>query len=137
MKNRVILIVMVVLVMMGSMLYSQNFGSKNQEGRSSGERPSRQPSVEDRVARLTTELSLTDDQVTQLTAIMEKQEKEVSALREERSSDRSANMEKMKELHESFEKEIMEILDKDQQVKFQELSKNQRPGNREKKSPRG
>lgn len=116
-------VVLIVMLLSTVALYSQNRGSRPS-------RDSRQPeaiSVEERVTELQKELSLTEEQTAEITTLMTTHVEEVTKLHEDSTTDRSEKMEKMKELRESFEEEVMKILDEEQQAKFIEYNKNNRP----------
>lgn len=83
----------------------------------------RGPSVEDRLERLTEELSLTDDQVAKIKPILEKVKKEMDALRESSSGDRDQQMEAMKKIMDSEEEQISALLTDEQKTMLAKIKK--------------
>jgi Spy/CpxP family protein refolding chaperone len=83
----------------------------------------RGPSVEDRLERMTEELSLTDDQVVKIKPILEKVKKEMDALRDNRSGDREQQMEAMKKIMDSEEEQISALLTDEQKTKLAAIKK--------------
>jgi len=104
-------------VMLTSTSSAQNTNTNTPAGR-------RAPNIKQRVERLSTELNLTDDQKTKVTALLEKEAKEMRALREE--TDRDTRREKMRAIRQEQDKELKTILTADQQEKWKELREQMR-----------
>jgi len=71
----------------------------------------RAPNIKQRVERLSKELNLTDDQKTKVTALFEKQGKEMRDLRDE--TNRDTRREKMRAIRQDQDKELKTILTPD------------------------
>jgi Spy/CpxP family protein refolding chaperone len=84
----------------------------------------RAPNIKQRVERLSKELNLTDDQKTKVTALFEKEGKEMRDLRGE--TDRDTRREKMRTLRQDQDKELKTILTPDQQEKWKQLREQMR-----------
>ena len=81
-------------------------------------------SVEQQMDRLTTELTLTDEQKPKVKAVLEDQQKKMQDLRNE--SDQDTRRTKMQDLRKETEKKMKGILNEEQFKKYQEM--NQRRG---------
>lgn len=79
-----------------------------------------------RLEWLSKELNLTDEQKTKLKPILEDEGKQMHALREDTSLTQDQRQEKMKQLHETIDSKINDILTPDQQKKFAELKAQQK-----------
>ena len=77
-------------------------------------------SVEQQMERLTTELTLTDEQKPKVKAVLEDQQKKFQELRDE--SDQDTRRSKMQELRKETEKKMKGILNEEQFKKYQEMS---------------
>jgi Spy/CpxP family protein refolding chaperone len=86
--------------------------------------PRRAPNIKQRVDRLGTELNLTDDQKTKVTALFEKEGKEMRDLRAE--TDGATRREKMRTIRQDTDKELKTILTPDQQEKWKQLREQMR-----------
>ena len=95
--------------------------------------PHRGPGRGDPVAMLTTTLSLTSDQQTEVRAIFEIMRLKMTEIMEDSTLSKEAKMAKLKELRVSTDVAIKALLTTDQQKKFDELQKNRprRPGDRQ------
>ncbi|MFA6564906.1 MAG: hypothetical protein WCV00_23575 [Verrucomicrobiia bacterium] len=93
----------------------------------------------DPVAMLTTEMSLTSDQQTEIKAIFEVSHLKMEAVMEDTTLSKEAKMAKMKELRTSTDTAIRALLTADQQTKFDELQKKRQrgPGGRHHGPPPG
>ena len=78
-----------------------------------------------KIDHLKTELDLSDDQASQLEKIFESKQEEMMKLR---SVDDNSRDEKRQSFHQSMEKEIENVLNEDQLLKFQEIKKQHRGG---------
>jgi len=78
-------------------------------------------SVEERVNQLKTELGLSADQVTKITAIVEDQHSQMQALHEKYGKDREGMRQAMGALRPTFESEISAVLTAPQQKKFEAI----------------
>jgi len=92
------------------------------------ERPNMEEMQKKQLEEMKTELSLTDEQVEKISAIMEEQRTAMEANREENSKDREAQMEERK----AYNEKIKAVLTEEQQTKFDELQEKRREerGNR-------
>ncbi len=84
----------------------------------------RAPNIKQRVERLSKELNLTDDQKTKVTALFEKDAKEMRDLRDE--TNRDTRREKMAAIRKDQDKELKTILTSDQQEKWKQLREEMR-----------
>jgi periplasmic protein CpxP/Spy len=79
-----------------------------------------------RLEWLSKELNLTDEQKTKLKPILEDEGKQMHALRDDTSLTQDQKHEKMKQLHETTDSKINDILTPDQQKKFADLKAQQK-----------
>ncbi len=86
------------------------------------------PSVEQRVDRMNTELNLTADQKTKVTALFEDSQKKMRDLRQDTSLSQEDRRTKMREMRESEDKKLKEILTPDQWQKWEKV--RPQPGQR-------
>lgn len=98
---------------------AQNTNSTARPGR-------RGPNVQQRVERLSTELKLTDDQKTKVTALFEKEAKQGRELRDDTSLSREERRDKMRGMRQEQMKELKTILTSEQFDKFQQLRQEMR-----------
>ena len=96
-------------------------GSEHHGGRMGGMRGPMTPQAE--LDRLTTELNLTKDQQDKIKPILEDQQKQMQALRDDTSSDQQTRFAKMRDIHKSSTEQIRAVLTSDQQTKFDEMLK--------------
>jgi Spy/CpxP family protein refolding chaperone len=80
--------------------------------------------VDQRVQMLTKELDLTPDQQAKAKTILEQQQKEMMALKENTSLSEQEREAKLQEIHRSGMEEIRAMLTPDQQKKLQEMRQN-------------
>jgi Spy/CpxP family protein refolding chaperone len=83
-------------------------------------------SVEQRVDRLTKDLSLTDDQKTKVTAALEDETAKMRELRGDTSLDQQQRRDKMVEIRKGTDKKMKEILKPDQWEKYQKIQEEMR-----------
>lgn len=83
-------------------------------------------SVEQRVDRLSTELNLTDEQKTKVTALFQDQAKQMRAMRQDTSLSREDRRAKMRTMREDTDKKMKTILTPDQEKKWQQMRKEMR-----------
>ncbi len=83
--------------------------------------------IEEEVAILTQELSLSEEQAVQVTELFTEHVEEVDKLHESNSADQSVDRSQMQKLRKEFEDKVIEILDEEQQQQFKELNKKQQP----------
>ena len=81
------------------------------------------PSVDDRVNRLPENLNLTDSQKTQARTILQDQQDQMNALRQNTSISREDRHSKMMEIHQSTSGQIRGLLNDDQQKKYDAMEK--------------
>jgi Spy/CpxP family protein refolding chaperone len=86
------------------------------------------PSVEQRVDRMNTELNLTADQKTKVTALFEDTQKKGRELRQDTSLSQEDRRTKARELREAEDKKLKEILTPDQWQKWEKV--RPQPGKR-------
>jgi periplasmic protein CpxP/Spy len=77
-------------------------------------------SVEQQMERMTTQLSLTDEQKPKVKKVLEDQLKKMQELRNDTSLDQDGRREKMKTIRTDVEKKMKEILKPDQFAKWKE-----------------
>ena len=73
------------------------------------------PSVDDHVKHLTKELNLTEDQQAKVKSLLEEQQKQMAALRQDSTLSPEDRRAKFQEIHQKTSQEIREALNKDQQ----------------------
>ncbi|HMK29419.1 MAG TPA: hypothetical protein VK473_07020 [Terriglobales bacterium] len=84
------------------------------------------PSVDDQVKNLTQELSLSDDQQSQVRSILQDQQNQMKQLMQDTSTSREDKMAKMKGIHQSATGKIRDLLNDDQKKKYDDyLEKRQ------------
>jgi len=94
------------------------------QGEHRGERMGRGPmSPQAELDRLTKELNLTKDQQDKIKPILEDQQKQMQALREDTSTDQQDRMSKMRDIRKSHVEQVRGVLTSDQQTKFDEMQK--------------
>lgn len=89
-----------------------------------GDRPNREEMQKKRMEMMKTELNLTADQVTKVTAIQADADKKMEAVFA--SGDRESGREKMKAIREDSDKKIKEVLTADQAKKWDEYNAKMR-----------
>ena len=82
------------------------------------------PSIEQRVENLGEQLSLNEQQAAQLEGILKAGEAEMQRIREENKDNREAARAALQDMRTNQNQQIMNILDEDQQKKYQELQAN-------------
>ena len=80
-------------------------------------------SVENRLQMISKELNLTDDQKTKLRPILQDEQQQMQAVHNDTSLTRDQKMAKMKDIRESHQPQINQILTPDQQKKWAEMKK--------------
>ena len=88
------------------------------------------PTVEQQMERMTTTLTLTDDQKPKVKAVLEDSSKKRQEIMSDTSLDRAAIREKMQPIMDEQNKKMKAILTDDQYTKYQEM--NQRGGKKKK-----
>ena len=79
------------------------------------------PTVEQRVDRMNTELNLTADQKTKVTALFEDSQKKMRELRQDTSLSQEDRREKMRGMREAEDKKLKEILTPEQWQKWEKV----------------
>src|ERR1039457_5199027 len=94
------------------------------------------PTVEQQMERMTTTLTLTDDQKPKVQAVLEESSKKRQEIMSDTSLDRSAIREKMQPIMEEQNKKMKAILTDDQYTKYKEMNQRGKKGGKkdEKKS---
>jgi protein CpxP len=101
-------------------------GGKSDAVRPSGERPQRpQMSPEQRLARISEQLSLTEDQKPKVKALLEEQSKSTAGFRDLSQEERRA---KMQAAREEMTKKMKEILTEEQFQKWETMRQGRGPG---------
>jgi Spy/CpxP family protein refolding chaperone len=85
------------------------------------------PSVEQRVDRLSTELKLTDEQKTKVTALFEDDAKKMRELRSDKNLTREEQREKFRSMRSESESKLKQILTPEQWEKHQQRMRPGRP----------
>ena len=119
MRKRAITCLQVALVVAAFALpsFAQSSGETDRKGGRHGHMG--MPSVDDHVKHLTKELNLTEDQQAKVKSILEEQQKQMAALRQDSTLSPEECRAKFQEIHQKTSQEIREA--KDQQRKFDEL----------------
>jgi protein CpxP len=100
----------------------QNAGQQGGEGR--GGRMGRGPMTpQAELDRLTKQLDLTKDQQDKIKPILEDQQKQMQALREDTSTAQQDRFTKMRDIRKSHMDQVRAVLTSDQQTKFDEMQK--------------
>ena len=101
-------------------------GAPPQGGPMGGHRggPGMHANVDERVKMLTERLNLTPEQQTKVRTIMEDQQKEMTALRENTSMTEQERRSKMQEIHRNGMEQVRSILTPEQQQKMQQMHQN-------------
>jgi Spy/CpxP family protein refolding chaperone len=92
------------------------------------------PTVEQRVDRMATELKLTDDQKSKVTALFEEDAKKMKELRGDKNLTREEQREKFRAMRTESENKLKQILTPEQWEKHQQRA---RPGNRSRGADEG
>ena len=91
-------------------------------------------SVEQQMERLTTQLSLTDEQKPKVKAVLEESSKKRQEIFSDSSIDRSQMREKMQPIMEEQNKKMKAILTEEQYKKYQEMNQRGKKGGGKKKA---
>ena len=136
MKKRAITYLKVALVVAAFALpsFAQSGGETDRKGGLHGHM-GMPPSVDDHVKHLTKELNLTEDQQAKVKSILEEQQKQMAALRQDSTLSPEDRRAKFQEIHQKTSQEIREALNKDQQRKFDELESKRKDRMKEHHGP--
>lgn len=93
----------------------------------------KQQDSESHISKLANDLSLSDDQITELTKIINEHSEKMEKMHQSGSTDRTEMRTKREKMQKELDTRIMKILNEDQQEKFLELQKNRPDGPRERK----
>jgi Spy/CpxP family protein refolding chaperone len=80
----------------------------------------------DRLQRMAQELNLTEDQKSQIKAILEEERPKMQALRDENKANRRETMEKAREIQRATNERIKPILTPEQQTKLDQIREDRR-----------
>ena len=108
---------------------AQDTNQTPQQGRKKGF-----PSVEQQMERLTTELSLTDEQKPKVEAVLKDSQKKRQDLFSDQSMDRQERRDKMTALREEQTKKLKEILTPDQMDKYTKMMEEMKQKGRKKQT---
>jgi len=97
--------------------------------------PRQRMTVEERVADLKTQLSLSADQVTKVTALLQKQQDSTRALREKYGDDREGMRAEMGKVREQTDRDISTLLTDTQRKKYDEIVAQRQQGRRDGSGP--
>jgi protein CpxP len=117
----VVALAMVAVLVLGQAAFAGQYAgpSRDRSGRRAMD-----PSA--RLERLSKELKLTDEQKTQLKPILEDQQKQFQALRDDTTMTREERMSKLQEIRKSTQERMNSVLTPDQQAKLQKMNENRR-----------
>jgi hypothetical protein len=118
-KNLVYAAVAFALLMGGSAVYAQDPG---------GGQKKEPMTAEQRLQHMTKQLNLTDEQQQQIKPILENEQKEMQAVRQDSSLSRSDRMSKMQQLRQDTSSQIKPVLNQDQQQKYEQSANRQGQG---------
>jgi protein CpxP len=114
-KNLLYAAVVFAVLMGGSAVYGQDQGGGQ-----------KQPmTAEQRLQKMTKQLNLTDEQKQQIMPILENEQKEMQAVRQDSSLSRSDRMSKMQQLRQDTSSQIKPVLNQDQQQKYEQTTNRQ------------
>src|SRR2546427_9600846 len=121
MRKRAITYLKVALVVAAFALpsFSQSGGETDRKDGRHGQMG--MPSVDDHVKHLTKQLNLTEERQAKVKSILEEQQKQMAALRQDSTLSPEDRRAKFQEIHRKTSQEIREALNKGQQRKFDEL----------------
>jgi Spy/CpxP family protein refolding chaperone len=117
--NRLILALTLTAGLLSTVLLAEPAASAPPTGEH-GEKSPKKPRIS-RVEKLSTELSLTDDQKTQIAAIHKKENAALKVVREDQSLERAAKAAKNKEIRAAHDANVRALLNSEQQAKFDTL----------------
>jgi len=119
------LLVLTMVALFSVAMYAQQPDQNaGQGGEHRGERMGRGPmSPQAELDRLTKDLNLTKDQQDKIKPILEDQQKQMQALRDDTSTDQQDRMSKMRDIRKSHIDQVRGVLTSDQQTKFDEMQK--------------
>ena len=120
-KRTVVALAMVAVLILGQAVFA---GQYEGPSRDRGGRRMMDPGA--RLERLSKELKLTDEQKTQLKPILEEQQKQFQALRDDNTLTREERMSKMQQIRKSTQEQMNSVLTPDQQAKLQKMNENRR-----------
>ena len=112
----------------GLLFFTCSFAARAQDTGTQQANPQAQAQMHhrSRLEWLSKELNLTDEQKTKVKPILEDEGKQVKAAREDTSLSQEQKHDKMKQIHETTNSQINDILTPDQQKKFSELKEQQK-----------
>jgi len=114
-KNLIYAAVVFAVLMGGSAVYAQDQGGGQ-----------KQPmTAEQRLQKMTKQLNLTDEQQQQLKPILENEQKEMQAVRQDSSLSKSDRTSKMQQLRQDTSSQIKPVLNQDQQQKYEQSMNRQ------------
>ncbi len=121
---------LIAALALGSLLVCNNMGyaQDTKEGKKKGG-----PSVEQRVDQLSTELNLTADQKTKVTAIMQEEATKSRELRSDTSLSREQRAEKRRAIMQETSTKVKAVLTPDQRTKYDKILEQRKERMREKK----
>lgn len=120
---------LVVALALGSLLVYTSTASAQTTNTNPPARRERRgpPTVEQRVDRMTTELKLTDEQKTKVTALFEEDAKKMRELRNDKNLTREDQREKFRAMRSESESKLKQILTPEQWEKHQQRMRPARP----------
>jgi Spy/CpxP family protein refolding chaperone len=132
MKTRALFVFVLIMTLgvclSGYAQSDQQEPSQQQGPHGMGRGHGRPPSPDQQLAHLTQALNLTSDQQAKIKPILEDQSKQMEALRQDTSTSRQDRFAKMQEIMKNSHTQIREVLNSDQQQKFDTLMKNRMGG---------
>ena len=119
MKKNLVYAAVVFAVLVGSsVVYAQDQGSGQ-----------KQPmTAEQRLQKMTKQLNLTEEQQQQIKPILENEQKEMQAVRQDSSLSKGDRMSKMQQLRQDTSTQIKPVLNQDQQQKYEQSTNRQGQG---------
>jgi periplasmic protein CpxP/Spy len=115
------------LLVCSTVAMAQDSNQTPQQGRKKGF-----PSVEQQMQRLTTELTLTDEQKPKVEAVLKDSQKKRQDLFSDQSMDRQERRDKMTALREEQTKKMKEILTPEQMDKYTKMMEEMKKGRKKK-----
>jgi protein CpxP len=121
--------IITLLTLGGLLICSTSMAQDSKEGKKG---KGQFPTVQERMDKLTTELTLTDDQKPKVEAVLKDSEKKMRELRADTATPQDEKRPKMQAIREDADKKLKEILTADQYKKYEAMPRPGRGGKKKK-----